>query len=88
MCEHNVHEFYDNYEEIMLYYKKKRKLKADLIDQLIEEKDSLWTSKLPVYSTILRPQGPILALLPHNCGDKLDRSTLLNYSSDTYSGLV
>lgn len=56
---HNIglKEFYDNYEEIMLYYKSKRKLKATLIDSLIEEKHMVWTSKLPVYSTVLRPQG-------------------------------
>lgn len=56
---HNIglKEFYDNFEEIMLYYKKKRKQKADLIDSLIEDKEYVWTSKLPVYSTVLRPQG-------------------------------
>jgi hypothetical protein len=56
---HNIglNSFYENYEEIMLYYKNKRKQKADLIDALIEDKDLVWTSKLPVYSTVLRPQG-------------------------------
>ena len=44
---HNIglNEFYDNYEEIMMYYKTKRKAKADLIDSLIEDKDRVWTSK-------------------------------------------
>ncbi len=56
---HNIglKEFYDNYEEIMLYFRGKRKMKADLIDSLIENKASVWTSKLPVYSTVLRPMG-------------------------------
>lgn len=56
---HNIgmKEFYDNYEEIMEYYKSKRKIKADLIDSLIADKDMVWTSKIPVYSTILRPMG-------------------------------
>lgn len=56
---HNIglKEFYDNYEEIMEYYKTKRKIKADLIDSLIADKDLVWTSKIPVYSTILRPMG-------------------------------
>lgn len=49
--------FYDNFEEIMEYFKKRKKVKAELIDQLIAEKDMLWTSKIPVYSTVLRPQG-------------------------------
>lgn len=56
---HNIglQAFYENYEEIMTYFKGKRKQKADLIDQLITLKDIVWTSKLPVYSTVLRPQG-------------------------------
>jgi len=56
---HNIglSEFYNNFEEIMEYYKGKRKQKEDLIDSLIEDKDKVWTSKLPVYSTVLRPMG-------------------------------
>lgn len=56
---HNIglKEFYDNYEEIMRYYQKKRKQKADLIESLIRDKAMVWTSKIPVYSTALRPQG-------------------------------
>jgi DNA-directed RNA polymerase subunit RPC12/RpoP len=56
---HNIglHEFYKNFEEIMEYYKNKRKQKADLIDSLIADKDKVWTSKLPVYTTVLRPMG-------------------------------
>ena len=56
---HNIgmKEFYDNFEEIMTYFKTKRKAKADLIDELIADKDIVWTSKLPVYTTVLRPQG-------------------------------
>lgn len=54
---HNIglHEFYNNYEEIMEYYKSKRKQKAELIQRLIDAKGSVWTSKIPVYSTVLRP---------------------------------
>lgn len=56
---HNIglKEFYDNFEEIMLFFKQKRKQKAELIDSLIADKDIIWTSKIPVYSTVLRPQG-------------------------------
>jgi hypothetical protein len=56
---HNIglHAFYENFYEIMTYYKNKRKQKADLIDELIENKDLVWTDKLPVYSTVLRPQS-------------------------------
>ena len=52
-----LHEFYQNFEEIMLYYKQKRKNKADLIQTLLDEKNYLWTSKIPVYSTVLRPHS-------------------------------
>ena len=52
-----VQAFYENYTEIMLYYKNKRKQKADLIQQLIDDKEKVWTSKIPVYSTALRPFG-------------------------------
>lgn len=56
---HNIglHEFYENFEEIMMYFRSKRKQKADLIDSLIRDKNLVWTSKIPVYSTVLRPQG-------------------------------
>lgn len=54
---HNIgmDNFYKNFEEIMEYYKGKRKQKADLIDSLIRDKDLVWTSKIPVYSASLRP---------------------------------
>ena len=54
---HNIglKQFYESYEEIMEYYKSKRKQKAELIQSLIDDKALVWTSKIPVYSTILRP---------------------------------
>lgn len=56
---HNIglKEFYENYKEVMLWFKQRRKQKADLIDSLIKDKDYVFTSKIPVYSTVLRPQG-------------------------------
>jgi len=56
---HNIglDQFYDHYEEIMMWYRSKRKQKADLIDQLIEQKDYVFTSKIPVFSCALRPMG-------------------------------
>ena len=53
----NVEAFKTHFAEIMTYYKSKRKQKADLIDELIRDQDMVWTSKLPVYSTVLRPQS-------------------------------
>lgn len=54
---HNIglNEFYLHFEEIMEYFKTKRKQKAELIDSLIRDKDLVWTSKIPIFSTILRP---------------------------------
>lgn len=46
--------FFQNYDEILSYYKKKRKAKADLIDDLIRDKHIVWSSVFPVYSTALR----------------------------------
>lgn len=56
---HNIglHSFYEHYREIMTYYRGKRKAKADMIDQLMMMEDKVWTSKIPVYSTVLRPSG-------------------------------
>lgn len=53
---HNIGimEFFYHYEEIMEFYKRKRKQKAELIDKLIRDKASVFTSKIPVYSTALR----------------------------------
>ena len=50
--------FYENFEEIMLYYKHhKRKAKAAQIQELIDKKSILWTNVFPVYSTALRHQN-------------------------------
>lgn len=56
---HNIgiYELYLHFEEIMEYFKTKRKPKAKLIDSLIKEKNMVFTSKIPVYSTNLRPQS-------------------------------
>jgi len=65
----------------MLYYRNKRKMKADLIDQLIERKSEVWTSKIPVYSTALRPQGKYCPS-SHNCGNEPVNLPVLNHRSD------
>ena len=50
-------EFRERFEEIMLYFKNKKKNKADVISNLIKEKNSVFASKIPIYSTLLRPQS-------------------------------
>lgn len=52
-----VSEFYKRYEEILDYFKQKKKKKADEIDLLLKEKASVFTHHIPVYSTFLRPQS-------------------------------
>lgn len=47
-------EFYDRFEEILYYFGKKKK-KMDLVNQLIRDKKSVFTSHIPVYSSVLRP---------------------------------
>lgn len=78
---HNIglKEFYENFEEIMEYFKTKRKQKADLIDSLIRDKDMVWTSKIPVYSTVLRPQG-ITTESYYFCGQDRQIHPLTNIS--------
>lgn len=51
-------EFYDRYEEILEYYKKKRgKGKLQKVDFLLSHKNYVFTSHIPVYSTKLRQQS-------------------------------
>ena len=52
-----VTEFEKNFEEIMEYFKQKKKKKAEEIDLLVKEKGSVFTHHIPVYSTFLRPQS-------------------------------
>lgn len=50
-------EFRERFEEIMLYFKSTKKKKADIIDKILSEKSSVFTSHIPIYSTLLRPQS-------------------------------
>lgn len=50
-----IMEFYHRFGEIMDYYYDKKKNKRDLIDMIRDERDSVFTSCIPVYSSILRP---------------------------------
>lgn len=50
-------EFYENYETILNYFKDKKKNKAKRFDKLIEQKYKVFVTKIPIYSTKLRPQS-------------------------------
>ena len=52
-----VDEFFKNYENIMTYFKSIKKNKVSTIDNLIKQKRSVFTSHIPIYSTLLRPQS-------------------------------
>lgn len=45
------------FEEVMKYFKSKKPKKAEEFDRIISESSSVWTSHIPVYSTLLRPQS-------------------------------
>lgn len=50
-------EFRERYEEILLFYRRKRRDKMEAIDNLLEEKDKVFASHIPVFSSVLRPVG-------------------------------
>ena len=52
-----VDEFYNNFEEILEFFKVKKKNKAATFDLLLKQKRAVFTSHIPVYSTMLRPQS-------------------------------
>ena len=52
-----IEAFYDDYEEILGYFKITRKNNAAKIDKLLREKGNVFTSHIPIYSTKLRPQS-------------------------------
>ena len=49
--------FFDLYEEILDYFKLKKKNKEHMFDVLKHEKFRVFTHHIPVYSTMLRPQS-------------------------------
>ena len=52
-----IDEFYKRFDEVIEYFKKIKKNKAKTFDILKEEKASIFTSHIPIYSTMLRPQS-------------------------------
>lgn len=50
-------EFRERFEEVMNYFKEKKKRKASEIDRIISESSSVFCSHIPIYSTLLRPQS-------------------------------
>ena len=52
-----VDAFYENYENILIYFKNIKKSKAHTFDILLKEKRCVFTSHIPIASTLLRPQS-------------------------------
>lgn len=50
-------EFHSNYENILQYFVKKKKNKVSVIENLIKEKDKVFTSHIPIATPLLRPQS-------------------------------
>ena len=50
-----LEEFYERFDEIMEYYKNKNKAKTNVYDVIMRYRDCVFTSKIPVYSALLRP---------------------------------
>lgn len=62
--------FYENFEEIIEYFKKKKKNHADELDKCLHEKSKIFTSHIPVYSTALRPSSSTSDTFYYNGIDK------------------
>ena len=50
-----IMEFKSRFDEIMDYYRAKKKNKIEMIEELYKEKDKVFASCIPVYSSVLRP---------------------------------
>lgn len=49
--------FHDRFEEIMAYFKRKKKNKAEEIKEIVKNKDTVFSHCIPVYSALLRPMS-------------------------------
>ena len=73
--------FYENYEEILDYFKGIKKNKADSLELLKQQKDKAFTSHVPIASTMLRPQSSTADTLYFSSIDK-EINTLYSLSDN------
>ena len=66
-----VDEFYEKYEEILNYFKNKKKNKSRTFDLLLKQKRSVFISHIPIVSTLLRPQSVTSDTFYFNSVDKI-----------------
>ena len=76
-----VDAFYENYENILIYFKNLKKNKAKTFDILLKEKRKVFTSHIPIASTLLRPQSVTNDTFYFSSVDKLV-NTLFNLSEN------
>lgn len=48
-------DFYDRFDEIMEFFKKKKKNKASLYDNIMMDRHKIFVQEIPVFSAVLRP---------------------------------
>lgn len=70
-----VDEFYNNYETILEYFKSVKPGKSSTIDLLIKDKRKVFTSHIPIASTLLRPQSVTSDTFYFNTIDKIVNTT-------------
>lgn len=63
-------EFRTRFEEIMKYFRDKKKKKTDIFNRLISESSSVFCCHIPIYSTLLRPQSSTADTYYYNAIDK------------------
>ena len=67
-----VRKFLENYEEIIDYFKKKKsKQKWPEFDAVLREKSRVFASKIPIYTTFLRPQSSTADTLYYSSIDRV-----------------
>ena len=76
-----IDEFYNNFEDIMEYFKKKNKNKTKSIDMILNEKSKVFTSHWPVFTPKLRPSGSTSDTYYYNTLDK-DINTIFTLSEN------
>lgn len=73
-----VDQFFANYENIIEYFIsifKNKKNKVDTLKRLLEQKRAVFTSHIPIYSTLLRPQSVTSDTFYFGSMDKLINTT-------------
>jgi hypothetical protein len=76
-----IDEFYNNFEDIMEFARKKNKNKSKSIDIILKEKNKVFTSHWPVFSPKLRPSGSTSDTYYYNTLDK-DINTIFTLSEN------